>query len=188
MMKNSRERYGSMTKILHWLIACLLLCQVPLGWYMSGLDNEDPWYYRALDLHLSLGLMVLVLFLIKIVWLLISPSPQLSSKLAKWERRTARLIHRVLIGALGLVPLTGYLSYTSQGDPVSIYELFEIPGVMEFSEAGAERLAALHMYLAYAMAAIAMIHISAALKHHFLDGDDLLLRMGFRRSPRTGQV
>lgn len=116
-----------------------------------------------------------------------SPSPQLSARLAKWEHRTARWVHGALIIALGVVPLTGYLSYTSQGDPVSIYELFEIPSVMEFSKDGAERLVALHMYLAYATAIIALFHLSAALKHHFLDGDDILKRMGFSRSSRPGQ-
>jgi len=181
MMKNSRERYGSITKVLHWLVAVLMIVMIPLGWYMSGLDNEDPWYYRSLDLHVTVGMLVLVLFLFKIVWLSISPNPRLSAQLAAWEYRAARLSHALLIAALAVVPILGYLSFTSQGDPVSIYEWFEIPSLMEFSKESAKRLASLHMYFAYATAAVAAIHILAALKHHCFDKDDVLKRMGFRR-------
>ncbi len=168
-----------MSKLLHWLIATLMLCLIPLGWYMTGLSNEDPMYYRALDLHQTLGLGMLVFFIAKVAWLVISPSPLLVGTHTKWEHRTAWAVHSLLYTAMFLLPITGYLFSTSQGDPVSIYDLFEIPGVTELSKESADLVITLHMYIAYSGATLIVIHILAAIKHHFIDKDETLIRMTF---------
>ncbi len=180
-MENPRDTYSATAKTLHWLIALLVISLVPLGWYMSGLSNEDPWYYRAFDLHQTLGMAVLLLFLAKITWMLISPNPKLGENLARWEYWSARIAHGVLTASLAVVPALGYLSSTTQGDPVVIYELVEIPSLVELSEDATDLLIALHMYFAYGTAAIVIIHILAVARHHYIKKDDTFKRMSFQR-------
>ncbi len=176
-MTKRQDNYNTIAKTLHWLIALLVISLIPLGWYMSGLSNEDPWYYRAFDLHQTLGMAVLVLFFVKIAWMLISPNPKLAGNLARWEYWGAHIAHGLLTGSLAVVPALGYLSTTTQGDPVVIYELLEIPSLVELSEDATDLLIALHMYFAYGMAAIVIIHILAVARHHYIKKDDTFKRM-----------
>ena len=74
-------------------------------------------------------------------------------------------------------PLTGYVISTSAGDGIAIFGWFEVPAVLPKSEALRDAAVELHYYLAYGTAALVLLHVTAALKHQFVDRDDILSRM-----------
>jgi len=176
-IRNSRTEFGSISKTLHWLIAAVMISLIGIGWYASGLDEESILYWRMLDLHISLGLGMFALFLVKVSWMIFSPNPDYVPGLASWERVAARIVHWFFIIAIGLIPLIGFLYTASDGEPINIYDLFEIPDIGSFSKSVRHTLYDVHMYLAYTGAVLIIIHIGAALKHHYIDMNDTLRRI-----------
>lgn len=176
-IRNTQDEFGLVSKLLHWLIALVMISLIIIGWYTSGLDDETILYWRMLDLHITFGLGILVLFLIKVSWMLISPNPDYVASLASWERVTARIVHKLFLLAIVLIPLAGFMYIASDGEPINIYDMVEIPDIGQFSKGVRSSLYDVHMYAAYTCAVLIVLHIMAALKHHFIDMDDTLRRM-----------
>lgn len=178
-IRNTREEYGLISKLLHWLIALLMISLIPIGWYMSGLSDESVLYWRLLELHETFGLGVFLLILVKIAWLMISPNPELPSDLAHWERSAARLVHAFFVIAVVFIPVTGFMYVASDGEPVNLYNIIEIPDIGQFTKGVRDSLFDLHSYMAYTCAALIVVHILAAFKHHFIDLNGELRRIAF---------
>ena len=174
---NSRSRFGLFSKLLHWLNAILILGLIWLGWYMVDLTYYDKWYNASLHYHKSLGLLALALALVKIGWQQYTPVPEPVTGLKAWEKTGAKLMHYVLWGMMILLPVTGYLISTSAGKSVQLFNWFAIPAIVDVDEALRELAIDIHFYLAYATLLLAAGHAGAALKHHFINGDDTLKRM-----------
>ncbi|MFQ5469512.1 MAG: cytochrome b, partial [Gammaproteobacteria bacterium] len=96
-----------------------------------------------------------------------------------WERVAARFVHILLAFAAVLIPATGFLFTASNGEPISIYGLFEIPDIGNLSKSTRNNLYDTHYYIAYGCAAVVALHAIAALKHHFIDKNNTLRRMLF---------
>lgn len=178
-LRNTHESYGAVSRLLHAAIAMLLLGQLPIGWYMARLSDEDVLYWRLLEWHIAAGLVLFALLLLKSGWRVVSPQPALPPALTAWERRAARLVHAALNLALVIIPLVGVLCVISDGEPVSLYDIVEIPPVGQFSDALRDALFDLHAWLAYGSAALVALHVLAAFKHHFLDRRASLRRIAF---------
>ncbi len=176
-IRNTPKEFGLVSKFLHWLIAIMMIGLIAIGWYTSGLDDETVEYWRMLDLHITLGLGMLILFLVKVTWMWFSPNPDYVPGLATWERIAAWSVHRLLVIAIGLIPLAGFLYTASDGEPINIYDLVEIPAVGTFSKDVRSVLYDVHMYGAYTCAVLIIVHIMAALKHHIINMDDTLRRI-----------
>lgn len=177
MLYNSPSQYGVVTKLLHGFVAPLLPAMIIVGYYMTTLSDQNPLYFRLLDLHEAVGLLLFCLFFIKVAWRMISPNPGLATVSSRVERRLAYGVHFLLLAAMAVLPSLGYLFAVSQGDPISVYGLFEIPSLLELGKAEADSVINLHALLAYGVGALIVVHISAALKHHFIDKTDSLSRI-----------
>ena len=103
--------------------------------------------------------------------------PVYIASLAPWERVSAKVVHKLFLLAIVLIPLAGFMYTASDGEPINLYDLVEIPAIGEFSKGMRDVLYDIHMYAAYICAVLIVIHIMAALKHHFIDMDDTLRRM-----------
>lgn len=180
LIKNTKARFGLVSKALHWTAAALMLGLIWLGWYMVDLTYYDKWYNASLHYHKSLGLLVLILALAKIVWHWHTRAPASLPGLKTWEKVGAKLMHYVLWGMLLLLPITGYLISTSAGKPIQLFNWFELPPLVEVDEALRELAITVHYYLAYATLGLIAAHAGAALKHHFINRDDTLKRMLWR--------
>lgn len=177
MLRNTRDRYGLVTKTLHWLIALGIIGMIWLGWWMVGLSYYDRWYNRGLELHRAIGMVLLGLAFLFAGWKLISPSPALQSELRPWEKRGAKTAHTILLLAMFAIPVTGYVISTSAGQGFSVFGLFEFPALMTASDAVRDLAIAVHYYLAYGLIAVVAVHAGAALKHQFVDKHRTLQRM-----------
>lgn len=178
MLRNSSDRYGLVTKVLHWSIAVLMLGLIGLGWYMVDLTYFDRWYNASLSWHRILGLVVLGLATLFVLWKQVSPSPHHHlARIGPLQRVAASLVHRLLVLMMFLLPVTGYLISTSAGKAIDVFGWFEIPALIDVDTALRDVAIWIHYYAAYGTGLLALGHAAAALKHQFIDKDGLLARM-----------
>ncbi|MDZ7841948.1 MAG: cytochrome b [Gammaproteobacteria bacterium] len=177
LIRNTGDRYGLVSKALHWTLAVLMLGLVWLGWVLVGMGYYDRWYYTVETAHASFGMLVLALAAFKLVWMLYSPAPGPQPELRAWERGTSKLVHWLLLLSMFLIPVTGYLTSTSSGGTVAMFDWFEIPAVVPVSDALRDWVIDVHYYAAYAVLVLVILHAGAALKHQFIDRHGTLKRM-----------
>ncbi|MBF0369703.1 MAG: cytochrome b [Magnetococcales bacterium] len=163
-------------RLLHWVMAILILFLLGLGVYMVELTYYDPDYKSSPDLHRSLGLVVFVLVWVRLAWRLKHPPPPPNPNHAPWEHFVAGATHLALYGLMLVLPITGFLISTAKGHPVEVFGLFEIPAITS-GKMQEEVFGSLHAWLAYGGAGLMGLHAAGALKHHLIDKDDTLMRM-----------
>lgn len=177
MFRSSKTNYGIITRVLHWLVALLIIGLIGLGWWMIDLSYYDEWYYRALELHKALGMAVLALATVKIAWVVFDGKPRFTDSMKRWERTAATAVHHLFYLFMLLIPVTGYVISTSAGDGISIFGWFQVPAILAVGETLRDVAIEVHYWLAYVTAVLVLIHAAAAVKHQFIDRDETLRRM-----------
>lgn len=178
MLKNSSDTYGLVSRAFHWAIALLILCLIPVGFWMEGLPYS-PFKGSVYGLHKALGITVLVLALARVVWsVLLNPKPAPLQTHTPLERHLAHAIHILLyIGMIGM-PISGWVMSAAGDHPVSFFGLFNLPAIVPKDENVFEIAKEVHELAGYALLAAVGLHFAGALKHHFIDRDATLRRMG----------
>ena len=171
------SRYDLATRVLHWLVAALILGLVWLGWYMVDLTYYDAWYYGSLAWHKALGMVALALGALKIGWVLLARTPPYVATLKPWERAAATAVHHLLYAMMLLIPVTGYVISTSEGEGVDLWGLATVPAVVVAGEDVRDLAIEAHFWCGYGVAVLALLHAGAAFKHQFVDRDGTLRRM-----------
>lgn len=177
MFRNTTVKYGLVSKLLHWIIAWLIIGLIGLGWWMVGLNYYDKWYYQGLELHRVIGIIAFFMATLFLLWKIISPSPALQTSLGVYEKRTAHTVHLILLVGMFVMPVTGYVISISSGSGFTFFNLFYVPALIPISESIRDLAITLHYYFAYGAAAIVVLHAAAALKHQFIDKKGTLKRM-----------
>jgi cytochrome b561 len=183
----SGARYSRVAMSLHWLIAALVAAMLGLGWWMNELVPDHSPQQDAIQWwHVSLGLTLLVLVVLRIVWRAMHAPPPLPSGMAHWERSLASFIHVLLYGLLLAQPLLGWALMSARGEPLSLWGIPVpgLPGVPVHNRPLAEPLKHLHIYWMIWVYGFALLfHVAGAIKHQF-DGHPVLWRMvSFLRKP-----
>ncbi len=169
-------RYGAVAQAFHWVIAALIIIQFTL----ANLAVDLPAGARKLELlarHKSFGMTVLMLAIMRLLWRLKNPPPALPSTMTPRERLLMRTTHTAFYVLLFAMPLTGWMMSSAKNYSVSWFGLFTWPNLIGKSQSAFKLLRATHEALSDVLMAAAVLHILAALKHHFWDKDDVLLRM-----------
>jgi cytochrome b561 len=175
-LRNTTRGWGALSKTLHWLIVLMILAQWYLGLHALSLGNS-PAKIGVFALHKSIGMTVLMLAIVRLVWRWLNPVPSLDGLAKPWERRLAHLSHVLLYGLIFAMPLTGWLMSSARNFPVSWFKLFQWPDLVQPDEALFHQLQWLHKHLFITLVVVAALHILGALKHHFIDRNELLKRM-----------
>ncbi len=176
MFKDSPQGYGLVAIALHWISALLILFLFGLGVYMVDLTYYDDWYHKGPELHVSLGLVVLLLMLLRSVWRMANPRPldlpakPALHKAAKWVKLTLYL-------SIFVVLMSGYLITTAEGQPASLFNLVKFPVLVELSPSNVDLAGELHEYVAWGIIVLVIVHALGALLHHFVLRDKTLVRM-----------
>jgi cytochrome b561 len=176
MGKSTDRRYTSMAQALHWLIALLIVVQFVLARMAAHL----PLGARKLALlaeHKSFGMTVLVLLVVRFAWRLKNRPPPLPANMHRVERFLARFTHVSFYVLLIAMPLSGWLMSSAKNYSVSWFGVFSWPNLIGPGETAFSFFRTLHHLLSDLLFAIASLHIIAALKHHFWNKDDVLVRM-----------
>ncbi|WP_078120835.1 cytochrome b [Thiosocius teredinicola] len=173
---NSEFGYGWVHIALHWLMAVMIMGLLPLGLWMTSLDYYDPWYKKGPDLHRAIGVLLAILLLIRLAWRSLQPSPRALTT-SRRERIAARTAHALLYLIPLLLVISGYLISTADGRAVDVFGWFAIPATLQGVEGQEDIAGDIHFVLAMVLIAIVVVHVAAALYHHFKRGDRTLIRM-----------
>lgn len=176
MLRNTPERWGSLQIALHWIIAALILVQVPAGWAMNAV-GPGPIQDFLYALHKNVGLIVLILACGRLVWRLRHPVPLLPADLPAWQATAARATHVLLYVLLFLMPLTGFLYTTLSGYPVPFLMMWELSQYVPVDKPLGEWFKLAHLTLQWLLYATVILHVAGALQHEFVRKDGVLRRM-----------
>lgn len=176
-LRNDTERYGLVAILLHWLVALTVFGMFGLGLWMTGLTYYDPWYHRAPALHKSIGVLLFMVMVARLLWRLRNPPPSPLPSHGLMERAVAHAVHLWLYIMLFAVMLAGYLIPTADGRAVEVFGLFSVPATLTSLPQQEDLAGTVHLYLAMFLMALVALHIAGALKHHVIDRDRTLKRM-----------
>jgi cytochrome b561 len=169
-------RFGWLSQSFHWSIALVLLGQIPLAWYMIDLPLS-PDKLGTYALHKSIGMTLFALAVGRAVWAVLAKRPALPDTMPRWQVIASKAVEGLLYIIVIVMPITGWLMSSAANFPVSVFGMFTLPDLVAPDETLFENLRRAHMMQSRLLIALAGIHILAALKHHFIDKDNVLMSM-----------
>lgn len=174
--KNTTNSYGSITKFFHWTVALAVISLLAVGFIMTNLPKDD-FRYMIFDYHKLFGLTVLLLMIARLAWMSINTKPALPEEISRWERFAATGTHHSLYSLLVLMPLSGWVMSTAAGYyPKLAGWTLALPGIAK-SKSTASTAGDIHEIIAWMLVVLVSVHVLAALKHHFIDKTNILVRM-----------
>ncbi len=179
---NSATRYGAVAQSFHWLAVVLVIVAWVLG-ISDDLLPKGPARAAGLYIHITAGLLVVVLTIMRLLWRGVDPSPAAEKtefgdwSFAGWIGLGAKLAHVGLYVLLVAAPLVGIAALFARGNALPVFGLFEIASPWPADRAFARSLKGIHELLAHGLLALAGLHAAAALLHHWVFGDRTLTRM-----------
>jgi len=175
MTASPRPRYSNVAIAFHWLLAIAIVASFGVGLYMTGL-TMSPTRLKLFNWHKWAGMTIFALSGLRLLWRQTHRPPP-GSNMPAWQQRAAHATHIAMYVLFFGVPLAGWAYSSAAGFPVVVYGVIPLPDFVPVDKGLAESLKALHHGLAYGLALVVIGHVGAALKHQFIDRDDLLLRM-----------
>ena len=179
-MNTAGNRYTATAIALHWLMALVLVGLFCVGLYMADLP-ASPWKLKVYSWHKWAGVTAFVLALVRLAWRLTHPPPELPPTMPLAMRLVAHASHAVLYVLMIAIPLSGWLMSSAKGFQTVYFEVLPIPDLLEKNKVLGDLLLKVHQTLNFLLAGLVFGHLGAALKHHLIDKDDVLLRMLPRR-------
>lgn len=176
MMGNTSVAWGSVAKTFHWLIAGLILGQFVLGWLAEGW-RLSPTKLDLFVWHKSFGIAILVLAALRLFWRLLSRPPSMPPGMPAWERRAAHLSHLTLYVLMIVMPFSGWVINAAANIPFKVFWLLPLPDLVAPSKSLQKTAEIAHLGLFWMFSLTVGLHVSAALRHHFVLRDQVLARM-----------
>ena len=176
MVKKHPNSYSSGSKFFHWLIALIVILMLVGSFFLEDLPKE--YIGSAFMMHKSFGITVLFLMLLRLFWLGISGKVPLPATVPRWERVVSHFVQYALYLFLILMPLSGWIMSVAANKIPYYFGLFHfsLPGI-EPSKDLAVLMKQTHNIMAWIIIALVVLHIAGAIKHHFIDKDEVLRRM-----------
>ena len=170
--------YGPVAVVLHWLLAALIFASFGLGVAMVDLPFS-PQRFRFFNWHKWLGIAVLLLSALRLLWRASGHRPPPApAGMPPWQLTAYRATHVLFYALFFVVPLLGWAYTSAVGVPVVFLGWLPLPDFVGRDKAfGDDVLKPLHAIASYLLAVLVAVHVAAALKHHYLERDGLLVRM-----------
>jgi len=178
------DRYTNPAIVLHWLMALLIFAAFPLGVYMHELPLS-PYKLKLYSYHKWIGITVLLLLAIRLSWRLTHTPPPLPDSVAAWQRRASATVHGLLYLLMIAIPLSGWMMSSAKGFPVVWFGVLPLPDLVGKDKALGDLLTGVHQALNFTLLVLVILHVAAALQHHFIERQPFLQRMGWGRKERT---
>lgn len=195
--RNSQDQFGLVARALHWVIALAIILLYIIANIMHAMEpGPDKW--QLYDIHKSIGVIVLGLVLIRIFWRLTNPVPEQPADTPAWQQRASAMSHFLLYLAMLVMPLSAYAASKSGDFTVNIFGFYEMPDIIAWLRNSAPELIGrnklihvwgnlIHEYTSYLLYALAGLHLVAALWHHYVRKDNILVRMMTGRNASTSR-
>jgi cytochrome b561 len=168
--------YTAPAVALHWVIALLIFANLAFGLWMSGL-TLSPQKLRYLSWHKWVGVTVFILAAARLGWRASHRPPPLPPAMKAWEVRASAATHGLLYALFFSAPLSGWLYSSAAGFQTVYLGLVPIPDLLAKNRELADTLKLVHRWINYSMAAVIALHVAAALKHAFVERDEVMGRM-----------
>ena len=186
-LRSTSDTWGAVTRWLHWLSAALIIFGLTHGYWMANMlprQQRLPHYW----LHSLVLVYFALLLLVRIAWRLSEPTPAQPPESAGWEKASAHLGHLALYALVIAVTVTGYMNWSAfpaRFDPTRAAQMdlwmlgiYKVPAVHDKADRAVFQFwEHSHMYLSWALAALVVVHILAALRHKFLKRNHVMGRM-----------
>lgn len=174
-LKNTASTYGSVAKILHWLIFVLVVGMLIIGFNLEGISDKAT-RILFINYHKLTGLLILELMLLRALWALVNVKPRLPFDMPGWQKLLANGVHVLLYLLVIAMPIAGWIMSCAGGRPPRLGSMPLALPIPQNKEIG-DFFFAMHQWLAYAIIAVIAVHVLAALYHYFVRKDDILQRM-----------
>jgi cytochrome b561 len=169
-----RLHYGTPAKALHWLVVALLAVQFPIGWFMPDVHAGPPG--NAMNAHISFGITVLAVIVLRFGWRLTHPvAPE--GSLPPWQRVSSEAVHWLLYAFVFATTITGWLFASFRGWAVSYFGLVPLPMLAEKNPVAIRQIDGWHQIAEWALLILIGVHVAAALVHIFFYRDRIMHRM-----------
>ena len=169
-------QYTSTAKTLHWLISLMIFCMLLLGFYMSDLPLS-PDKLKFYSWHKWAGVTVFLLVIIRLGWRITHTPPAMPEEMPQLQQVAATIFHFALYALMFLIPLSGWLMSSAKGFQTVWFGVLPIPDLLPKDKAVGDALKEIHQALNLLLIVILIVHVLAALKHHFIDKDNVLKQM-----------
>ena len=174
LFRNTNTQFGLITILFHWIMAIIIIGMIILGLYMVDLPFS-PAKLKYFGWHKEFGLLILGLVIVRLCWRVINTRPELN--LPAWEKNAALTVHWAFYAFMIIMPITGWIITSAAGVAPSFFGLFVLPNLVAPNEDIRKLFGVIHEWLAYGLIATIVLHVLAALKHQFIDHDNILRRM-----------
>jgi cytochrome b561 len=180
----AQNTYSRTARWLHWAIALMIIFMLIGGKLMGNIPSENTTLkFTVYGWHKTFGMIILALSLIRLFWRLGHKPPPLPSEMKPWEKMAAHGTHIAFYIFMIVMPLIGWGITSTSRFPSKIFQVVPLPALPGLGDLG-EKRAEMHEFfenahekLAYLAMALIVLHVGAALKHHYMDKDDVLARM-----------
>lgn len=172
-------RYNRTARVLHWLLALFWLGQLIFGWWLEEVPRNTPLRGHVVNLHKSVGIVIGLLVLARLVWRLSHAAPTLPDFVPRWQRRLAAVSHHLLYGLMLLVPLAGYLASNFSKYGVKFFNTVLLPPWAPEDKQIYTLLNQTHKAAVLLLVILVAVHVGAALVHA-LRRDGIFARIWLR--------
>jgi|TARA_B110000240_G_scaffold193697_1_gene239970 cytochrome b561 len=173
---NSASHWGFISRLLHWFMAIAIIFMFGLGVTMIN-TRLSPIKLEMFMVHKSIGILILAMVTLRIIWRLMNSAPRPSPSIKKTQRRIALAGQLLMYVLMVCIPISGWVINSAANFPLQWFGLFEIPPITQPSLDTEVFAKTAHLVLVCTLATMVVIHITAALHHHFIQKNDVLRRM-----------
>lgn len=171
------QRYASPARLLHWVMALLILAMIPAGLVMVQPGLDRGLQNTLFIFHKNVGVLLLILLVVRVGLRLLRPAPPLPATVPGWQARIAGLSHLALYLLMAVVPVAGYVRVKAGGFPIETLDALGLPSLVPRSDALAEVAKAIHYGAGLAIAGVICAHVGAALFHGIVKRDGVFSRI-----------
>ncbi len=176
-MNDKTKTWDGISRAFHWGMGLLIIGMLAYGWWMNHIPaRPDRFFHRSI--HADIGYVILFLLALRLVWRALHPAPPVPADTPVWERRLAHINQGLLYLVTFGVVMLGWAHSGANTRPYSSwFGLFNVPQFTSADRAAARFYENWHIYMAYALLALIVLHTLAALYHQFIKRDGVLMRM-----------
>ncbi len=161
---------------LHWLVAIAIVMTFGVGFYMHDL-LLTPLKLKIYSWHKWAGVTIFLLVLFRLIWRFTHRPPGPPAGMPAWQHVAAELTHWLIYVLMIAIPVSGWLMSSAKGFQTVYFGVLPLPDLLAKNKELGNLLAVVHIALNYTLAGLVLGHAGAAIKHHIIDRDDVLIRM-----------
>jgi cytochrome b561 len=169
-------RYGTFARVLHWMIAVLVVLQIPAGIAMTSeplAAAADPLFIY----HKGMGAVLLGLVLARVIWRATHRPPAFPPYMSPLEQRIAGTTHLGIYALLVVMTVSGYVRTVGDGFPIELLDAIGVPPLIPSMPRAAAVMLVVHQFAVVGLVALVAVHVAMVVRHHLIERNPVLARM-----------